>query len=180
MRKTRLLLYVLMVGALLAVLAVPAPIVASAHGGLGDGRTLDPHTRFYVPIPSDGALKQIAQLLRSHDRADALLVAKMIATPQAVWFTGGTPKQVMREVRTTTQRAAALGTVPILVAYDVPGRDCGQYSIGGAATGDGYKAWIDAFVAGLGNRKVVVILEPDAWPCCRPTVGWRTPMTGWA
>ena len=85
----------------------------------------------------------------------------MIEIPQAVWFTSGTPQGVQQEVKNTVQRAAGKGTVPVLVAYNVPGRDCSQYSAGGAATGDAYKAWIDGFAAGLGDHQVVVILEPD-------------------
>jgi endoglucanase len=85
----------------------------------------------------------------------------MIQTPQAVWLTGGTPKAVQQDVRSTVDRASDKGTVPVLVAYNVPGRDCAQYSAGGAATGDDYKAWIDAFAAGLGTSRAVVILEPD-------------------
>lgn len=124
-------------------------------------RTLSPQTRFYVPLPDIGAIKQIVKLIAHRQFGDAKLIAGMIATPQAVWFDGGTPKEVKRNVRTTVTVAAALGRVPVLVAYNVPGRDCAQYSAGGAATGDAYKAWIDAFTAGLGHAKVVVILEPD-------------------
>jgi endoglucanase len=51
--------------------------------------------------------------------------------------------------------------VPILVAYYVPGRDCSQYSAGGAPTGDAYRAWIDGFAAGLDNNPAIIILEPD-------------------
>ncbi len=51
--------------------------------------------------------------------------------------------------------------VPVLVAYNVPGRDCAQYSAGGAATGDVYRAWIEAFAAGIGDHRAIVILEPD-------------------
>ena len=48
-----------------------------------------------------------------------------------------------------SRQAAGKGQVPVLVAYNIPGRDCSQYSAGGATTGDAYKAWIDGFVAGL-------------------------------
>ena len=58
----------------------------------------------------------------------------MIETPQAVWFTAGTPRSVKQDVRTTVTRAAATGTVPVLVAYNVPFRDCAQFSAGGATT----------------------------------------------
>jgi endoglucanase len=85
----------------------------------------------------------------------------MIGTPQAVWFTSGTPQSVQQDVKNTVLRAAGKSSVPVLVAYDVPGRDCAQYSAGGAATGDAYKAWIDGFAAGLGTQKVIVLVEPD-------------------
>ncbi len=49
----------------------------------------------------------------------------------------------------------------MLVAYDLPYRDCGQYSAGGALSTADYAAWIEAFAAGIGNRPAVVILEPD-------------------
>jgi endoglucanase len=52
--------------------------------------------------------------------------------------------------------------VPILVAYNIPGRDCAQYSAGGATDPAAYQAWISAFAAGIGTGKAVVIVEPDA------------------
>jgi endoglucanase len=52
--------------------------------------------------------------------------------------------------------------LPLLVAYDIPDRDCGSHSAGGAADADDYRQWIREFAEGIGNRKAVVILEPDA------------------
>jgi endoglucanase len=146
---------------LLAALVASAPALASAKPQTGDDRSLDPNTQFYIAKPNHGAIEQIADLHSSGDKADARLIGEMIETPQAVWFTSGTPKSVDQDVKNTVQRAADKGTVPVLVAYNVPGRDCAQYSAGGAATGANYKAWIDGFAAGLGDQKAVVILEPD-------------------
>ena len=42
---------------------------------------------------------------------------------------------------------------PVLVAYDIPGRDCAQYSAGGALDESAYEAWIDALASGIGNSK---------------------------
>ena len=42
--------------------------------------------RFFVPPPNPGAVRQIAQLLSRGRVGDARLLAKMIATPQAVWL----------------------------------------------------------------------------------------------
>ena len=52
----------------------------------------------------------------------------------------------------------------MLVAYNVPGRDCGSYSAGGAAGVDAYLSWVGSFAAALGDRPAVVVLEPDAVP----------------
>jgi endoglucanase len=144
------------VAVLIAAVAVPA----SAHrsGGWNPG----PFTKFYVPKPSHGAVEQIVSLIRSHDWADAKLIAKMIGTAQAVWFTGGTPKSVQQDVKNTVKLAAAMHSVPILVAYNIPFRDCAQFSAGGATSAAEYEAWIDGFAAGIGNAQAVVILEPDS------------------
>lgn len=56
------------------------------------------------------------------------------------------------------------GGLPLFVAYKIPKRDCGQYSAGGAAKGEDYREWVKLFARGIGNRKAVVILEPDALP----------------
>ena len=46
--------------------------------------------------------------------------------------------------------------------YNVPGRDCSQYSSGGAGSDVAYEAWVDGFAAGLqeGQRSIVIV-EPD-------------------
>jgi endoglucanase len=122
----------------------------------------DPDTRFYIPKPNRDAKQQIIQLIRDKNRADAKLILQMIRTPQAVWFSDGeTPEEVKRAVKKTVKRAAAKRSVPVLVAYNLPFRDCAQFSAGGATTVDEYKAWIDSFAAGIGDETAVVILEPD-------------------
>jgi endoglucanase len=125
-------------------------------------RTLAPDTRFFVPLPTSAAIAQDATLLAHGELGEAAGLARMLATPQAVWFTSGTPAQVQRQVRITMAEAALEHSVPVLVAYDIPGRDCSQYSAGGALTDADYQAWIAAFAAGIGSGKAVVILEPDA------------------
>ena len=148
-------------------LGLTAAATATASAGptrhtATSSRTLAPRTRFFVPLPTSAAVSQEVTLLRSGDRADAARLAHMLRTPQAVWFTSGTPAQVEHQVRTTMVEAAFEHAVPVLVAYDVPGRDCAQFSAGGALTDADYQAWISAFAAGIGRGKAVVILEPDA------------------
>jgi endoglucanase len=133
-----------------------APAASTVARGFGPG------TRFFVPLPSSGAPQQILQLAESGDLKDAALITEMEATPRAVWFTSGTPAQVQQQVRQTMIEAAIEGAVPVLVAYDIPGRDCAQYSAGGALDEADYEAWINGFAQGIGNGKAIVILEPDA------------------
>ena len=135
-------------------------IPASTTNGVG--RTLASDARFYVPPPASGSRQQEMQLLGSGNVQDAKLIAAMLQTPQAVWFTGGTPAQVQQQVSQTMSRAALQRSVPVLVAYNIPGRDCAQYSSGGALNEQAYQQWISAFAAGIGQGKAVVILEPDA------------------
>lgn len=162
----------LVVAIVLAGVANP-PAVAS---GLAIGRSLPPTTRFFVPPPSQGAIQQMVQLFASGKIADARLILRMESVPQAVWLTGETSAQaaegaggslaadreVERQVRDTLQTAALERAVPVLVAYDIPGRDCSQYSAGGAPSDAAYEQWIDSLARGLGNGKAVLIVEPDA------------------
>ena len=150
-----------------SVAAVPGLAAADTAGSASlapsaSGHSLPADTRFFIPQPSAGAITQIKQLLRGGDWRDAALLARMAATPQAVWFTSGTPADVQKQVHDTVRQAALERAVPVLAAYDIPGRDCSQYSAGGALDQTAYEAWIDGLAAGIGHAKAVVILEPDA------------------
>jgi endoglucanase len=122
---------------------------------------LDPATPFYVPKVNHGSTTQIASLISSGDKADAALVEQLVDTPQAVWFTSGSPHGVQQDVKNTVALANAKKTVPVLVAYNIPFRDCSGFSAGGAASLQDYEAWIDGFAAGIGGSQAIVILEPD-------------------
>lgn len=79
------------------------------------------------------------------------------------WDADGDPTTgIGAEVGDYVGAAAAQGRLPVLVAYNIPGRDCGGASSGGSADADRYKQWIDAFAQGIEGRPAVVILEPDA------------------
>jgi endoglucanase len=147
--------------AALAALAVglsTTGVSASASSGREPSR----ETRLFVPAPNPGAVQQIRQLREQHDRANADLLQDMVTTPQAVWFTSGTPQQVRDNVQDTMREAREQHAVPTLVAYDIPGRDCAQFSAGGALDKASYLAWIDAFASGIGRGRAIVLLEPDS------------------
>jgi endoglucanase len=144
----------LAVGAVLAVLVAAVP-------AFGEGLDLDPETTFSVAKPNHGAIEQFADLVSSGEKTDAFLIKEMIRTPQSVWFGGESPKRVRQAVKNTVKRAAGKKTIPVLVAYNIPFRDCAQFSAGGATAVQEYKDWIDGFAAGIGDEAALVILEPD-------------------
>lgn len=159
MTNPRKLKHILGVSLLLLALMVAAPGLASAKPQAA--LSLDANMQFYVPKPNHGAIEQIADLTSSGNKDDADLIRTMIETPQAVWFTKGTPKSVQQDVKNTVKLAAAKKAVPVLVAYNIPFRDCAQFSAGGATSVAEYQAWIDGFATGIGNENAIVILEPD-------------------
>ncbi len=89
------------------------------------------------------------------------MLEKVAAGGSAAWIGDWTPSPRQTVAQRVTQVTAA-GAVPVLVAYNIPQRDCGLYSAGGAHSAEAYKAWIDEVAAGIGSRKAAVVLEPDA------------------
>ncbi|MFD5325496.1 glycoside hydrolase family 6 protein [Streptomyces sp. NPDC127092] len=134
-----------------------AAVAAEAAEGAGP---LTPATRFYVD-PDSGAARQAAVDAAAGDTDDAANMTRLAGLPQAAWFTGGTPAEVRAEAADLVARAGAAGQVPVLVAYNVPGRDCGLYSHGGATSSAAYREWITALAEGVGDAPAVVVLEPD-------------------
>jgi endoglucanase len=127
----------------------------------GAGACNSKGARFYVPAPDKGAVQQIHSLIKQHQFQSAALIDKMTDKSHAVWLSGGTPADVQKQVRKTMHLARWQHAVPVLVAYDLPFRDCGQYSAGGALNTADYLAWIDGLAKGIGDGKAVVLLEPD-------------------
>jgi endoglucanase len=134
--------------------------LAGAHGQTT--KTLPARTRFFTPAPPNGAVQQVESLLRQAQLKNALLITVMETVPQAVWLTSGTPSEVSTTVISTLKEANVERAVPVFVLYNIPGRDCGSYSAGGAENTADYEAWIDAVAGAIGSQKAVVVLEPDA------------------
>jgi len=101
---------------------------------------------------------EAGQSLTGQARDDAQLLGSI---PSAQWFTKGTAAEVEAAARLYVDRATEAGAMPVLVAYNLPFRDCAQYSAGGATNTAEYEAWINGLAAGIGDRPATVILEPD-------------------
>jgi endoglucanase len=117
--------------------------------------------RLYVN-PRNPAALQAVRWRKAGRTTDAAAMSLLAKRATASWLTD--PTGVAARVRGETQKAARAGRTALLVAYHVPGRDCGNYSAGGSGSPEGYRTWVRAFAKGIGARKAIVILEPDAIP----------------
>jgi endoglucanase len=105
--------------------------------------------------PNSSAAKQALAWTTSQP-GDAAKMRTLAAAPTAKWF-GEWSGDVRASV--ASHMKAAGDKTAVLVAYNIPQRDCGGYSAGGTSN---YLSWITAFANGIGSGKAIVILEPDA------------------
>ncbi|AXI81755.1 glycoside hydrolase [Peterkaempfera bronchialis] len=124
-------------------------------------RSLPSGSHFYVDLDSKAAHQAVTDL-KAHDLVGAAAMSKLASWPIAQWFNGtAKPADTTAAMKRLQQKAALQHQTPVTVAYNVPGRDCSQYSAGGAATSQEYAAWVDALAKGIGSNRTVVVLEPD-------------------
>lgn len=119
-----------------------------------------PQTVEYYVNPDTAAAVWVSE--NPDDPRAALIRERITGVPQATWFANYDPDSIQSEVDALASAAEADGTVPLMVVYNVPGRDCGNHSDGGAPDHESYRAWVDNFAAGLDGRPAVIVVEPDA------------------
>lgn len=115
-----------------------------------------------------------AQLLAAGRVADARLLGRISRQPRAVWLGDWDGPNPGPQTAALIAAARAQRSLPILVAYDVPGRDCGPIS---PAAAQAYRQWISGLAGALGSWPAAVILEPDALAglgCASPVDQART------
>ncbi|WP_100444869.1 glycoside hydrolase family 6 protein [Glycomyces xiaoerkulensis] len=100
-------------------------------------------------------------------RAD-LIDERIAQTPAGTWFAEHNPGEVQGQVADIVSQSG--GEAPIMVVYNIPDRDCGGASSGGAPSHSAYRDWIDQFAAGLSGAAYIVV-EPDTLPheCADPS-----------
>jgi endoglucanase len=114
---------------------------------------------FYVNPQSSPAAWVAAN---PNDGRAGAIRSQIAQRPMASWF-GNWSGDISRAVGSYVGAADAVDKLPLLVAYNIPGRDaCGGHSGGGAGSVAAYDSWIAAFASAIGNRPAVVVLEPDS------------------
>ncbi len=157
--------------AMVLAFVVAGALAACGSGGHATGATDPPSTvrhgsgpladvKLWVN-PNSPAAVQAQTWRQDGNKADAALVSRIAAQPTFKWLTGGQQpaRQVAASVVDAAQRADAVGE---LVLYNIPDRDCHGLSGGGAANAPAYLAWVRQVMAGVGDHRVIIILEPDA------------------
>ncbi|MET9383405.1 glycoside hydrolase family 6 protein [Streptomyces sp. NPDC002928] len=157
-------------GRIFAVALGAALAIAGCSSGGGDDNEPDGGTSaavtqqpektdpFWVN-PDGNAAEQLTAYAKAGKKDEAEQIRKIAEQPTGEWIGPENPEQ---EARGFTEAADKAGRTALLVLYNIPHRDCGQYSQGGAADGNAYRAWIDGVAKGIGDRPATVILEPDA------------------
>ena len=146
---------------LVSVLA--ATLTAMLTGGSADakvaGNPVTMTSGFYVDPDSNPAV-----WVRDHpsEDPDATAIGTKIAEQAGGRWFGNWSGDIQQAVSAYTTAADATDKLPILVAYNIPGRDCGGDSSGGAGSPEAYQTWISQFADGIGDRPAIVIIEPDA------------------
>ena len=152
-------------GAALGALLVLAGCSSSDDSGDGKGegapgqrpKSVAP----YWVNPDGKAAQQLSSYKEDDKSADAKLIDKIASQPVAEWIGTEDPQG---ETEKLTEAADKADRSALLVLYNLPHRDCGQYSKGGAKNADEYRAWLDKVVKGIGDRSATVIVEPDSIP----------------
>jgi endoglucanase len=144
--------------ALLVSLVVAALPALPTNAAPAAGNPVELTDGFYVDPDSNPA-----EWVRANpDDPNADTIRTQIAErPGARWF-GDWSGDITAAVSAYTTAAAEANKLPVLVAYNIPGRDCGGHSGGGAGSPEAYRTWISQFADGIGDRPAVVIIEPDA------------------
>ncbi|MET8702312.1 glycoside hydrolase family 6 protein [Kitasatospora sp. NPDC004723] len=136
---------------------VPAASPASPGAGAAALPQL-PGQTFYVSDRTAVARQSAA--LRGRGRtAEADTLLRIAGQPSSQWLGDQTARDIADQV---SRRAAEADRTPVFVAYNIPHRDCGLYSAGGAPDAAAYRAWITGLAEALGDRRAWVVLEPDA------------------
>ena len=93
-------------------------------------------------------------------------VSKIFEYPVSFWYGERSGAKTMDNLtdRLTRLMERADPYLPVLVLYNLPGRDIGQYSKGGSKTIDSYLDFVERFADGVGDKTPITVYEPDGLP----------------
>lgn len=134
---------------------------ATVGGAASPSSSANPFAGQKLYVDPNSNARRTADEWRATRPADADQMEKIAVRSQARWFNEWVG-DIHAAVTGAMSAAESQGAIPILVAYNIPDRDCGGLSGGGGASPAGYRTWITSFANAIGGRKAAVVLEPDA------------------
>ena len=123
-------------------------------------------TARFVPDPTSQILNRynaLAPTAKTDEEKALVKALKVLSDEPGCKWVGDWTRDIKAEVNQYCGAMAGKGGTPVMIAYNIPNRDCGSYSKGGAKGPEAYRSWISNFAAGITGHPVV-ILEPDALP----------------
>ncbi len=134
----------------------PSPASSVSQLTAAVGFTHSPLVRLWTaPKPA------VTNSMVHQDERSRTALTHIVNQPNAVWLNGDgydSPERIIAAF----QAAAADNAVPTFVLYNIPHRDCGSHSSGGAATAAQYRSWINQLSQAMAGKRFVAIIEPDA------------------
>jgi endoglucanase len=93
-------------------------------------------------------------------------VATIFEQPVAFWYGAKKNKNAYAKLTESLKRLLkrTLPQLPYFVLYNLPNRDLGHYSKGGAITSADYLIFLNEFCQGIKGHSPIIIYEPDALP----------------
>jgi endoglucanase len=152
--------------------APPAPRIIPGSGAEGQRRASmtsarvkgdNPFRDVYFAVARASSAELAAEQWRTTRPADAAAMDKIARQPVASWMGNWNPN-IAVDVETRVLFPTRAGGLPVMILYNLPYRDCGLYSAGGAGSAARYRKWIDGVARGTGSRRAVFVLEPDGLP----------------
>ncbi len=94
------------------------------------------------------------------------LVSKIFEHPVAFWYGAKRGKKTLKKLNESLVRLLKRTDpqLPYFVLYNIPNRDIGQHSKGGAVDHLDYTDFIRTFAKGIRGHSPIIIYEPDALP----------------
>ena len=128
-----------------ACIIPPGPATIPASGVSGQPRASmtaarvkgeSPFKDAYWVVDSESNARRTAERWRARRPADAAALDKIAAQPSAAWMGNWNP-QIEMDVKLQVLPKTRAGGLPVLILYNLPFRDCGSYSAGGAGSPEG-------------------------------------------
>jgi endoglucanase len=145
------------------ILALAIAAAVSVLAAAGCGSTPNPPASRLYAYPGNPLFAAATLMTSNGHQAEGAELRKVAEEPSGIWA-AGQPGE-MPQIRQVTLAATRAHAIPVIVAYNLPGRDaCGKLSAANGPTAAGYKNWINQLAAAIGTGDDIVIVEPDGLP----------------